>query len=577
MTLYEQASGAKINVDKCKGLWTGQFKDRTDQLLGFEWYNNYIPDKILGIYFGNTDCTTLNLDGKIQKLKGITNAWTHRDLSYKGKALVINGLLTSILWYLATTIHIPQETTKDLEQIIYQFFWNKKAPLTNREVLALPLLSGGFNIQRIELKIQALRLNTLRRLLDPEPAHWKRLTGYFLSISNTRQRILTLTQDYSVRDINKNIPKFHRELLTTWNKYREHVERKDIPKNIEDIMQEPIFKNPHITSCDNTPLLYKDWVEAGITKIRDITYEVVPGFLPAIALQEILEKHEKDEKKTIVQTQKELDLIINAMPENWTCQVKRKQATKQKHLMPAQPKFDTVPEQSADMAKDITQMKTRDFYTQLRNDKNITIPALEYWRRNLQPTPTIDQQHWQTIYSPLITNKQGDVNWKVTHRILPTAQRLYRMGVYQTDRCHLCNEKETLEHVLIHCINADNLWKFISPLVAQISEHKIQLNDSIKILGITDQQNDGLNKHKRQLINWILTTGRCALHKSAVDYRVRGEIVEPQTLFVATAKSHINYEYKRAIQQNRLTELEDQWCVNEVIAKLVNRKLTIMI
>ena len=75
------------------------------------------------------------------------------------------------------------------------------------------------------------------------------------------------------------------------------------------------------------------------------------------------------------------------------------------------------------------------------------------------------------------------------------------MGVYQTDQCHLCNERETLEHVLIHCINAVNLWKFISPFIAKIGEHKIQLSDSIKILGTTDQQNDGLNKHERHLIN----------------------------------------------------------------------------
>ncbi len=186
LKLYERASGAKINVEKCKGLWAGQYKNRIDQPLGFDWYNDYIPEKILGLYFGNTDCTNKNLEGKIQKLEGIINAWTHRDLSYIGKALVINGLLTSILWYMATTIHIPPQEIQELEQIIYRFFWSKKAPLVNRDILALPLSQGGFNLQRIELKIKALRLNTLRRLLDPEPAHWKRLAEYFLRIHNMR-------------------------------------------------------------------------------------------------------------------------------------------------------------------------------------------------------------------------------------------------------------------------------------------------------------------------------------------------------------------------------------------------------
>ena len=105
--LYERASGAKINIGKCKGLWCGAFKERTDQLHGFDWYNDYIPEKILGLFFGNVDCTKLNWDIKIQKINNIIAAWRHRELSYKGKALVINGLLASTLWYNATSIPIP--------------------------------------------------------------------------------------------------------------------------------------------------------------------------------------------------------------------------------------------------------------------------------------------------------------------------------------------------------------------------------------------------------------------------------------------------------------------------------------
>ena len=66
--LYERASGAAINKGKCKGLWCGAFARRTDQLFGFDWYNDFIPDKILGQYFGNVDCTQRIWDAKIQRL-----------------------------------------------------------------------------------------------------------------------------------------------------------------------------------------------------------------------------------------------------------------------------------------------------------------------------------------------------------------------------------------------------------------------------------------------------------------------------------------------------------------------------
>lgn len=187
LELYERASGAKINMEKCKGLWAGLFKTRNDQLLGFDWYNDYIPEKILGLYHGNIDCTQMNLTAKLSKIEGIINAWTHRDLSFRGKALVINGLLTSTLWYMATTLHIPEESIRDLETVIYNFFWSGKAHLVNRDILSLPLCEGGFNIQRIETKIYALRINTIKRLLDSSTAHWKHLLEHFLRTANLNQ------------------------------------------------------------------------------------------------------------------------------------------------------------------------------------------------------------------------------------------------------------------------------------------------------------------------------------------------------------------------------------------------------
>ena len=88
-----------VNNSKCKGLWCGSLRHRADQLYGFDWYNDYIPDEILGQYFGNIDCSRRNWEEKIQKINNIIGAWCHRDLSLKGRALLINSRLTSTFWY----------------------------------------------------------------------------------------------------------------------------------------------------------------------------------------------------------------------------------------------------------------------------------------------------------------------------------------------------------------------------------------------------------------------------------------------------------------------------------------------
>ena len=40
LSLYEKASGAKVNRDKCEGLWLGSNINRTDKPLGFGWYTD---------------------------------------------------------------------------------------------------------------------------------------------------------------------------------------------------------------------------------------------------------------------------------------------------------------------------------------------------------------------------------------------------------------------------------------------------------------------------------------------------------------------------------------------------------
>ena len=168
------------------------------------------------MFLGNVDCTKLNWDCKAKKITNIISAWIHKDLSYKRKTSVINDLLTSTLWYCATSLSIPSWAVKQIEQGICRFFRSGKKPLVNRDILALPLKEGGFNIVRLASKIQALRLNTLCRIIIGEEAHSKHFTAYFLRVSGTSLGKLTLALDYKTWDIDYDIPSLHRKLLTTW-------------------------------------------------------------------------------------------------------------------------------------------------------------------------------------------------------------------------------------------------------------------------------------------------------------------------------------------------------------------------
>ena len=83
------------------------------------------------------------------------------------------------------------------------FFWNYKHPLVSREILALPLGEGGFNIPLLQTRIYAFRLNTLKRLLSGEDTHWKHFTAYFLRVANMSLGKMTRVLDYTPQRINR--------------------------------------------------------------------------------------------------------------------------------------------------------------------------------------------------------------------------------------------------------------------------------------------------------------------------------------------------------------------------------------
>ena len=57
---FERASGSKLNLSKCKGLWLGSWRGRSDLPVDIDWSSDTI--KVLGIFiaFGDLDAANWN-------------------------------------------------------------------------------------------------------------------------------------------------------------------------------------------------------------------------------------------------------------------------------------------------------------------------------------------------------------------------------------------------------------------------------------------------------------------------------------------------------------------------------------
>ena len=377
---------------------------------------------------------------------------------------------------------------------------------------------------------------------------------------------MSLALNYSLQRIDRDIPSFHKELLTVWYRYKDLHMRTESPESVTDIFNEPLFLNPAITTADK-PLIFTDWVSAGITRIRDICYEVIPGFLPMSAIHDFLTE---DTARTVSRTTEEWKELLVALPSQWC----KKICTASVRPPPTlQPCFGIVDSSPAQTPIDISLCRTRHFYAHLLKAEKPVIPAVDQWKQKLQPEPSFNAKQWKTLYPPLINNKQGDVNWKVAHRVLPTALSLNKMDVYATPYCHRCGFIDTLEHAVLDCNAVNNFWNQIQKYVYKITDRTLTLTPQVKIFGKVMTENDTLTPRTLDLVNWTLTLAGWAIYKSAVNYRTKNLIYGPEALFKALVRSHLRFQYKLYKLRETQYYFPFHWCLGQAFAKVENDTL----
>ena len=158
---YELGSGARLNLKKCKGLWVGAWRNRTSGHVDIRWSS--IKLRCLGTFLGPGDLSHDNWDPRIQSLKNLLLSWRQRSLTFKGKALVINALALSGLWYLGSVLRPPDWVISVVNTEIFSFFWAGKKDKVSRNVVRQPKSVGGFGVVDVVAKFRALHVVWIRR------------------------------------------------------------------------------------------------------------------------------------------------------------------------------------------------------------------------------------------------------------------------------------------------------------------------------------------------------------------------------------------------------------------------------
>ena len=151
-----------------------------DPPVDIEWSSEMV--KILSVVVGSGNVEEANWRPRITAVENVLNSWRQRSLSYGGRALVINALVLSRVWYVASLIHVPRWIGVELNYLVFKFFWGGKRDLVGRRVVVQLRSLGGFAVVDFFSKVSALHVQWVRRFIVSPPSRVSFMVFWFSSV-----------------------------------------------------------------------------------------------------------------------------------------------------------------------------------------------------------------------------------------------------------------------------------------------------------------------------------------------------------------------------------------------------------
>ncbi len=119
------------------------------------------------MFLGDDSDSQKNWDGMLEKVRGRLDKWKWLlpNMSFRGRTLIVNNLVASLLWHRLVCIDPPVKLMAETQAIFLDFFWDKLHWIP-QSILYLPKEEGGQGLINLQSRIATFRLHFLQRFLD---------------------------------------------------------------------------------------------------------------------------------------------------------------------------------------------------------------------------------------------------------------------------------------------------------------------------------------------------------------------------------------------------------------------------
>ena len=422
LKMFETVSGLKMNKDKTEGLWLGWKRNSNFKPLGIKWPSII---KILGIHISYDKQLSLekNFKEKVAKVKMKLDMWKQRNLTIFGKILIIKTFALSQILYVATVLHVPEETVKEIESLSYQFLWNGSQHKVKKRVVIQDYQFGGCKMVDCEEMFKVQKIKWIQKYFVEKEKYWKLTMRELIGKQNLN---VFLSSNFTIPP---NISPFYTDLLKYWKEIKfEQLDSSD------DILDQYLWYNKAI-SINRKSIFSKHFIDKGIVQLKHIVNKegVFKTFEDLIAEFEINKKYVMLYRG-----------IVNAIPTVWTNKIRGKSSNNFSSQCFINLNNNKV---------DIIDAKYDKIYSHLVFKKHEKSKAcLKYTNKF-----GIDEEEWKTIYLMAskvgVSNKAKENQYKIMHDYVPTNKLLFKMKIIDSPRCNFCNlYVQDTYHLFFDCL-----------------------------------------------------------------------------------------------------------------------------
>ncbi len=419
-----------------------------------------------------------NWDNALEKVEGRLKKWKWilPHMSFRGRTLVINNLVSSMLWHQLLCIDPPTQLLAKVQAILVDFFWDRMHWVP-QSVLFLPKEEGGQGLIHLASRGAAFRLQFIQRfLVGPRDLVWRPLARTILS----RDGISGLAESLFLMDLSThklhNLPKFYQGLFTVWGMF--HKQRSTDSESLLWLLKEPVVYGTRFNVEDTMgPFMMRLFVSTGTVTLGHVVNLCGPNFFNAASLASHVGVRSIRVIDQLLSTWKckftktELSLLTDYC--NGFCQPNVDTS------FPAMTLFPNFKECTGQLLeseslftnnlKDMGGKVMYKLFVKVLNKSKLNGRVDTPWRAHLGVGNEI-KPVWRALYKPPLTKRVGDLQWRILHGIVAVNAFISIVNPNVSAECPFCLQRETIFHCFSDCGRLTALFYLLQRMFIMFGE-----------------------------------------------------------------------------------------------------------